>query len=189
MKFIFLIVCIALQNHPALAKTPNENGEIACDESDAEEGSQARIYIALDASGWAEEITVKRPKTSDFDAVDWHFTKANSTIVHEVREGHVIDIDEVTKEKIYDWGIPQIETIEVHQGENSWLLEINDHTYAGWPGSAATYTVKGVAFRPGNMMSCEGALKLPNKRMEEFLEEKRKEEEERQRQEGPLTNN
>ena len=129
-------------------------------EGDSDEGQEmpdsqevAFIKVHLDSKGNADEVIISRIKTSSEDAINLTLNKENSTITHEI----------LTREPdAYD--ISQVETIiATNKSGASIRLNLNDHKYAGWPGSSFTITLDGKKIsteEQGHMVQCDGHFRI-----------------------------
>jgi len=169
LTFVLALLIVSAAN----AKQPQEKklGSINCaEQSDVSEGDGGilgEVDIKLDGGDQVVEIKVKRTKTDTQEAVKLVFNAKNSKFKHETIPGKVMDTDEETHQPIYDWGIEKIEMIEAESADgNKIRLHLNDHNYAGTPGTTVFYTVNGKSFdsgSEGNMAICDGKMRFPRK--------------------------
>lgn len=167
---------------PSLAQSPaNAGKQIVCqedgfDENTGEDVTLGRLTITLGKDGKAVSAQLIRPKHGDMPAINALFVSANAPINHRV-EKNDFEIDEVSNEPVldeagkkqYKFGIENVEAISLKNSKLSATILINDHLYAGRPGSVLAITMgdKLAISAEEGTVSCTGAVMFPMARPED----------------------
>jgi hypothetical protein len=177
--FLSALVALTFTARPSVAQSVKNAGKtIVCeefgfDEETGEDKPLAKITIHLGANGKADRMDVVRPKTNEFEAVRKTFTLANAKIKHAIEKndteineetGEQI-LDPVTKKPQYKWNIEDVEVINGKDASGlSVTALINDHLYAGRPGSVVAISKgdKIVISSGQGMVGCTGAVMFPH---------------------------
>ncbi|MES2963421.1 MAG: hypothetical protein V4760_05990 [Bdellovibrionota bacterium] len=176
--FLSALAAVFFSAPPAAAQSAKNAGKtIVCQElgfhdETGEDVPLANIQIHLGAQGKAERVVVKRPKTDELAAIRaTTLTLANAKISHSIDKNDS-EIDDVSGKQIldpetgrpqYKWNIEDVETINAKAGDLSVTVLINDHLYAGRPGSVIAISKgdKFVISSGQGMVGCTGAVMFP----------------------------
>ena len=169
---IFALVSVILYHPPSSAADQNNKSKtLLCSEMDGNESDGpsdgntdpvARIQINYTANGTISSIVGQRKATQELPAMKFSFTSAHDEINDIAR---ATGDDSKTGECKSQYCIANIQTISAKsKSGDSITLNINDHAYAGLPGSTLAYQTGGKVLetsKSGNMVNCIGRVKFP----------------------------
>ena len=172
MKFSVLAVLLLNLSVSAqsFAKQDTASLKLVCLELDASESEGqrsddlteiAKIEIDYSADGTLQSIQVHRRAKDEFPTVDQIFNSSNSHIEHGLFPTPTYP--DGTPTNAYD--IKESENFVVTvSGKQVFKLMVNDHAYAGHPGSTIIYTKGSKEIsteRLGNVVRCDGRVLRP----------------------------
>lgn len=174
--FLLMVASLFIGSGASAQSAKNAGKQIVCqelgmDEETGEDVPLALMTIRLGKDGKAASVTLVRPKTSDMPAINAIFVAANAPINHRVEKNDV-EIDEVSGQPLpdpqtgklqYKWGIEDVEAISVKNAKLSATVLINEHLYAGRPGSVIAITMgdRLLISSGQGTVTCTGAVMFP----------------------------
>lgn len=174
-NLVLFFASLLIGAHASAQSAANAGKTIVCqedgfDDKTGEDVALGKMTIRLGKDGKATSVQLVRPKNGDLPAINALFVASNAPINHRV-EKNDFEYDEVSGEptldekgqKHYKWGIENVEAISVKNAKLSATVLINEHLYAGRPGSVLAITMgdKLVISSEQGTVSCTGAVMFP----------------------------
>lgn len=158
LAFVCAATLMGYLPHAAAVEERASTNRIECTEWSNPDGDSQAVSVVkvhLDAQGNADEVSITRVKTESEPAMKAELNKDNAKITHEI-----------IKHEPDNFNITEVETIvATDKAGNSIRLNLNDHTYAGNPGSSMEVSRDGKSFstmEQGNLFQCKGHFRLDN---------------------------
>lgn len=161
-KFIVLAAALMLSAQALAADTLTCVEEYESDSGELVDVGTVTITMGKD--GNAETVKISRKSIDDIPGFEQTFSRSRGdSVVHDIHEGIVDYTDEETGEVYYAFNVKKYEYITAANRQGQKInIHVDDHSYAGFPGSRLEIESKGVKVDTLNLsnVSCTGTKRF-----------------------------